>query len=287
MTHTKEWSVCLEILVGNLLIAAGYGFFLLPLGFAAGNVVGLAQIAVHFMPDTLSIFGWIILFDLLLFCVGWLYLGFSEVKKRMLHCLIFPFATFAFLKWNFFGEMLHDVHFCAIICGALLGIGNGLVVRGGAAMCDFDIIGEICNKKLGLPWFHVAMVLDFLVVVAQGAWLSMLEVAYGFFVFTELGTIYHEFLARGKEGGRMYIFSGHHGALQEVLSKDMHLRLAYFNAEDGWERKPVQVMMAVMPFHEIERVKRRVHKTDPDAVIVMDTVNSIDGGKKRKNEKNL
>lgn len=79
----------LEILLGNILVAASFGLIILPLHFVAGGVTGLAVTLHTFLPLPLSVI--IYMLNGLLFLLGFLFVGKDFIMKTLLSSLLFPF----------------------------------------------------------------------------------------------------------------------------------------------------------------------------------------------------
>ena len=53
--------------------------------------------------------------------------------------------------------------------------------------------------------------------------------------------------------------------------------LTFLNGETGYLRRPIKVIVTVMPHRKIENVKKAVYRIDPTAFVLMDSIRYVGG----------
>ena len=105
----------------------------------------------------------------------------------------------------------------------------------------------------------------------------MLKTGYGVIVFLVSTMIIDKVLVRGKSAGRIFIFSEKHEEIRLALLDKLDVGMSYINGENGYRRKETKIIMTVVHFDMVEKVKRSVYSIDPTAFVVVDNVHYVSG----------
>ena len=139
-----NYKFLLSVLLGNAMLAFAICAFVVPYGSMLGGSSGIALTVQYFLPNLpLSVITAIV--NILLFFLGWIFLGKKFALTTLLSTVIYPLelAVFEFLPVaDLFKE---DILGCGVICGGLIGLGIGLVVRAGGSTGGMDIPPCIVN----------------------------------------------------------------------------------------------------------------------------------------------
>lgn len=157
---------CLQTLAGAALSAAAFGWFLLPRGFAAGGVTGLARLLGNVLPMALPAL--VLALNLALLALGRLCVGRAFAAKTVAVSVLFPLLLGLFARLPF-PLALHSLAFDTLAGGMLLGAGAGLVLRSGASSGGFDVVGVALHRRLGVPVALVMNLCDGIVILLQAA----------------------------------------------------------------------------------------------------------------------
>ena len=84
----KTGASTLEMLLGTALSAMAFGLFILPGGFAAAGVTGLASVICAFLPLSLSHL--VLAINLLFLALGLVFVGKGFTVKTVASSLLFP-----------------------------------------------------------------------------------------------------------------------------------------------------------------------------------------------------
>ena len=152
-----------QIVLGCLIGALAYPWFLVPNHIAPGGLTGLATVFNY-------LFGWPVgttslLMNIPLFLIGFKAMGGGFAIRSLAATLLFSL----FIDLLPLGCLTQDPMLASVFGGALLGAGIGLILRAGATTGGTDMAARMVHKHL--PYLSVGMILfaiDGIVVVLAG-----------------------------------------------------------------------------------------------------------------------
>jgi uncharacterized membrane-anchored protein YitT (DUF2179 family) len=158
------------IIIGALICAVSYVFFLAPNKIVAGGVSGLAITFYHIFDIPM---GWMIFgMNVPLFLVGVKFLGKMYGVRTLVGIGLVSFFTdlldgkyFAFIELE---PVKMDIIIAAIFGGVLLGIGLGVIFRGKGSSGGSDIVAQILGRYTSFTPGMAFMVMDFFIIVFSG-----------------------------------------------------------------------------------------------------------------------
>ena len=265
----------LMIALGTALTAAAFGLIVLPQGLAAGGITGLSVLLSRVMPLPVSAIVFVL--NAGLFLLGWACVGRDFAFKTLLVSLLFPVLLELFQHLDILAELSADPLISSLLAGGMLGFGTGLVLLGNGSCGGFDILGVVLNKKLGVPVSLVMFLCDGAVLIAQALKLGVLNTVYGVLVILVSSFTINRVLTNGKEEGQMLIFSQRYEEIRCALLDDQDVGLTFLNGETGYMRRPIKVIVTVMPHSKIENVKKAVYGIDPTAFLLLNSTRYVGG----------
>ena len=271
----KNLKSYLLVITGSCLTASAFGLIVLPNQFAAGGVTGFSVLLQNIIPLPVSVL--VLAVNLSLFLLGWIFVGKDFVFKTLLTSIIFPFVLEITQQFDIFHELAADSLVSSILAGAILGLGCGFILLGNGSGGGFDILGVILNKKFGISVSIVMYICDFIIILTQTVANGMLKTVYGVIVILVSTIIIDKVLVRGKSAGRIFIFSEKHEEIRIALLDKLDVGMSYINGENGYRRKETKIIMTVVHFDMVEKVKRSVYSIDPTAFVVVDNVHYVSG----------
>ena len=263
------------ILAGSGLTAAAFGLIILPQNFAAGGVTGFAVLLQRIVPCPLSAL--VLFLNALLFAAGWLCIGREFVLKSALTSLFFPLMLDIFQQVQFLSDLASDPLLSALLSGAALGAGSGLILLGNGSGGGFDVLGVILHKYLRLPVSPVMYFCDFAIIAAHAATNPLMQTIYGIIVIFIAGIVTNHLLSHGRSSGKLLIFSPQYEQIREELLHNQDVGMTFLDGETGYLRTPIKVIITVIPYDKINAVKRCVYRIDPNAFLLMETVRYVGG----------
>lgn len=271
----KKFKSYLLVIIGSCLTASAFGLIVLPNQFAAGGVTGFSVLLQNVIP--LSVSTLVLIVNLTLFALGWIFVGKDFVFKTFLTSIIFPFMLEITQQIEIFRELAADSFVSSLLAGGILGLGCGLILLGNGSGGGFDILGVILNKKFGTPVSVVMYICDFIIILTQTVSNGILKTVYGVIVILVSTIIIDKVLVRGKSAGRIFIFSHMQEEIRTELLNKLDVGMSFINGESGFRREQTKIIMTVVHLDMVEKVKRSVYAIDPAAFVVVDTVHYVSG----------
>ena len=265
----------LLIALGTALTAGAFGLIVLPQRMAAGGITGLSVLLSRVLP--LPVAAIVLVLNAGLFLLGWACAGREFAFRTLLVSLLFPVLLELFQRMDILAALCTDPLLSSLLAGGMLGFGTGLVLLGNGSCGGFDILGVVLNKKLGLPVSLVMFLCDSTVLVSQALTVGVLNTVYGVLVILVCSFTLNRVLTNGKEEGQMLIFSQKYEEIRRALLEDQDVGLTFLNGETGYQRRPIKVIVTVMPHSKIENVKKAVYGIDPTAFLLLNSTRYVGG----------
>ena len=265
----------LLIALGTALTAGALGLIVLPQRMAAGGITGLSVLLSRVLP--LPVAAIVFVLNAGLFLLGWACAGREFAFKTLLVSLLFPVLLELFQRMDILAALCTDPLLSSLLAGGMLGFGTGLVLLGNGSCGGFDILGVVLNKKLGLPVSLVMFLCDSAVLISQALTVGVLNTVYGVLVILVCSFTLNRVLTNGKEEGQMLIFSQKYEEIRRALLEDQDVGLTFLNGETGYQRRPIKVIVTVMPHSKIENVKKAVYGIDPTAFLLLNSTRYVGG----------
>ncbi|MCP4196224.1 MAG: YitT family protein [Proteobacteria bacterium] len=152
------------IIVGAAITASGYVFFIVPHKIVPGGVYGLSVIIHHLFDLPTGLTALVLNIPLIIWGIKELgpRFGVKTILGLTLTSVILDGMTY------FYGSepLTEDMLMSALLGGACIGVGLGLIFKAKATTGGGGIVAKILNKRLGAPEGRIIIVIDGLVVIA-------------------------------------------------------------------------------------------------------------------------
>ncbi len=153
----------LELTVGAVASAFAIEEFLVPNKIFDGGVTGISMIISHFLPVPLGVL--IFLINLPFMVVAYKRLGIQYVIRIIYAIALFSIMTGIFEPIdNATDEMLLAITYG----GVLLGIGVGLVLRGGGCLDGTEVVAVILNRNLSISTGQIILIFNVIIFAIAG-----------------------------------------------------------------------------------------------------------------------
>lgn len=264
----------IEMVVGTALTAAPFGLIIIPQGFVAAGVTGLAKVITDVLPIPLSVM--VLAIELSLLGLGYLFIGKKFVAKSIAVSLLFPAMLEVFLRYPL-TSIEQDPMLCTVVAGVMLGVGAGLVLHSGASSGGLDILAVVLNKKYKLPVATVMNICDALVIGLQAINQPLAHTFYGIIIITISAKIVGKVVTYGTGESRIMIFSEYHEEIRKAVYEQLDVGITFLQAESGYQQKPLKVIVSIVPYSKVTAMKRLITTIDPTAFVVVDEIHSVLG----------
>ena len=264
------------------ILSAGFGLegFLIPNGLIDGGVTGISLLINKQTGISLSLL--ILLINIPFVLLAWKQIGRGFSIKSII-CISILAIVLIILPYPL---VTNDKVLIAVFGGFFLGAGIGLVIRGGAAIDGTEILAIFLARKKNVSVGDFILLFN-IIIFGVAVYLYNVEMAlYSILTYMAAARTIDFILDGIEEFTSVTIISPHTQAIAEFIRNDMGRGLTVYTGKKGYgkrgERLATEIIMTVVTRLEISRLKHEVQKIDPNAFIVMQSVNDTQGGMVKK-----
>ena len=265
MFNNAKHREILEITAGVILLSVGFYFFLLPLNMVIGGVMGVSVLLQNYI--SVSLFMYIANGVLLL--IGLLFLGKVFFFKTIYATLLSPTIIWILeltVDNNFFMKYMTESPLLigALFGGLFLGVGLGIVLRSNATTGGIDIIQNIMNKFLHIPFSLAMYITDgIIILIAMIVDFQLGLYAVGSMIIS--GLIIDRLAIEGKAGFTAFIITDFSDKLQQMIYEKLERGVTKVKVIGGFSKLNKDMIICTVDRMQIYQFKRIIKDTDPNA----------------------
>lgn len=265
----------LATIVGSIVFAAGFAFFLMPNDMSPGGISGLALVIVEVLGFG-SVGSLAIMINTPLFIMGGVKIGkkffFGSLLGMLLSNMMIDF--FAGLSQPAV-EPLIGVLYGGTICG----LGLGLVFVNGTSTGGSDILVRLLKLKYrDVPIGQISICFDAIVVLLTGLVFRDLNKALytGITVFL-CGKMVDAVVYRFDYSKVALIISKEHEAIALEIAKRLDRGATFLHGEGSYTHKDTKVILAAVRKQQMAELKELVMEIDPNAFVILQEAHQVLG----------
>ncbi len=176
------------IILGSSILAFGCYNLNYQNNITEGGVLGLLLLIKNVFDISPSITN--LLIDLFLFLIGGKFFG----KKFLIYSILSTITfSITYKIWEGIGFIVPSLEenmiVASVFAGIIVGIGVGLVVRGGGASGGDDVIALIGNKFTALKVNHIYLISDCIVLILSLVYLDLKQILFSLIAVTISGKV--------------------------------------------------------------------------------------------------
>ncbi len=264
------------LVLGIIFYSFAYSAFLVPHSIVPGGVTGLA-IVFHILFHTpVGIIT--ILLNIPLFILAVRILGVSLGIKS----LIAIFATnimIDFLTYSIkLPKLTENSILATIYGGVLLGVGLGLIFRGGANTGGTDIIAQICNRFSNFSVGVWMLIVDTIIITFAGVSTQSIELALLGYLALFISTRVIDLIIEGVDYARAaFVVSDKNEKIIEGVYQKLGRGVTVLEGFSPYSKAKRPVIMCVITKRETQQFKNLVKEIDRDAFVILTDVFEVLG----------
>ena len=266
----------LTIVIGCVLYAAGFQFFLYPNNITSGGVVGTAMIVNQLTGFPVGVMT--ILLNMPLFIIAWRHFGpvfliGSLAGMSLSSVLVDVFAGFGIMATD-------DPMLAAVIGGVIKGAGLGIIYYVGATTGGIDIVVKILRRRLASVNFGTIMLLlDTVIIAAYAMVLGRYESAMYSLICMYVTTKVLDLVLYGIDNACLcYIISDNTDEItREIVSGPLHRGVTLLDGKGAYSGTHRDVLMCVIKRQQIGQLKRLVKAQDDKAFFIVTNAKNVFG----------
>ncbi len=262
------------IVLGCAVGGAAYPFFLVPNGIAPGGLTGVATVLNYLFGAPVGVTS--LLLNVPLFLMGYKLMGGSFAFRSLIATVLFSL----FIDLFKFPPLTDDVLLASVYGAIMLGVGLGLILRGGATTGGSDMIAKLIHHRL--PFITVGMVImlvDCLVILLAAFTMSTRAALYSLICIFVSARVIDLVLAGLGSAKMCFVVSGESERISSRIMKEMDRGVTLLPAIGGYTGKETRALISVVDQKEVMKVKRIVRETDSRAfMFITDTHETLGEG---------
>jgi uncharacterized membrane-anchored protein YitT (DUF2179 family) len=271
-----------SIFLGCVLCAVSYAAFLIPHQIVPGGVTGIAMVLYFLFQTPVGIIT--IALNIPLFFIGIRTLGLKYAVQSVVAIICTNLLIDLFVYTAKIPSPTQNIILGALYGGLLLGLGLGLVFRGGASTGGTDIIGQVMSKRTNLSVGMWIMITDFVVITMAGLTTLSVEKALLGYLALFLSSKVIDLVLEGMDYARaVFIISDKHEAVVDEIYEQTKRGVTILDGFSPYTKEKRPVIMCVITKKQTALFKCLVQDIDPKAfVIVTDVFEVLGEGFRRR-----
>lgn len=262
------------IVLGTFILAVGLNLFLVPCRISSGGISSIGTVLLYKLNIPMSVTN--IVFNALLFILGYKYVGKSSVVKTIVGIV----GLSAFLEvTKFFPVFGDDLFIATVIGGVLVGIGVGLVVRVEASTGGSDFAALILKKFF--PHISVAnliLVIDSLIIVFAGIMFNDYMITfYSAIAMFIASKATDTIAAMGDAAKSVYIMSAKNSEISQMIIETFERGVTGVYSKGVYSGEDNMMLLCVVSPKQLPRLIHKVKEIDKDAFIIVNDVREVLG----------
>ncbi len=265
------------------VLSAGFGLkgFLLPNDFIDGGAVGISLLIYELTGWPLSIL--LLLVNIPFVVLGLRTIGVDFAVKTALGIIALSIAVEVIP----YPQITEDKLLVSVFGGFFLGAGIGLSMRGGGVIDGTEVLALNISKRSGLSVGDLIMIFN-IIIFSVAAYLLSIETAlYSILTYLAASKTV-DFIVEGiEEYTGVTIISPKSEDIRQMIINDIGRGVTIYKGERGFgtsghRDSNIDIIFTVITRLELSNLKAEIEKIDPNAFILMHSINDTKGGMIKK-----
>ena len=290
LSTVKEWVL---ITVGIAVYTLGWTLFLTPNNLFGGGVTGISAI-LQFATGIKMGYTYFVI-NVALLIASLFIIGPSFGIKTVYAVLLTSFGLNLFqsiippgIVQDF--ALSNCKLLCAIIGGAMSGLGIGLSISQGGSTGGTDIVALIIGKYRNVSPGKIIMIIDIFIISSsllipsydpQGNPLSFVSrvsaAMFGFIIVTVAGNIADIYLAGSRQSVQVFIISRKFDEIADMVHSEFNRGVTVLHGEGWYTKKEASILMVLTRKTDVNLLLRYIKQIDPNAFLSISSVWGVFG----------
>lgn len=265
-----------RIVLGSLLMAVGYVYFLIPYKVVTGGVFGISIVLHHMFGLPTGATALVLNIPLLVW-------GVRELGPKFgVKTLLGLFLTSGFTDlltytadlvsplWQGGPSPAQEPFMACLFGGAFVGTGLGFIFKAKATTGGSDILAQVINKRFHTPIGQVLIIADSMVIGLGVVLLQQMSLAlYGVVTIFVVGRVVDTVLTGTDFYKTLLIVSEKHEQIREQILQVLGRGGTYLDGSGLYSSTAKKVILCAVSRRELPIVEEFLQKVDPNAFIIV------------------
>jgi uncharacterized membrane-anchored protein YitT (DUF2179 family) len=265
------------IFIGTQLYGFGFNGFVLSIEVVPGGLTGICSLI--FYKTAIPVFISYATVNIALMLVAWKLLGSRFLFNSIFGVISLTFSLM-FYEWLLGGRpIIQDEPFMSILIGgAICGLGLGIIFSSNGSTGGTDIIGAIVNKYRNISIGRALLLCDFFIIGSSFfIFHDEKKIVFGFVEMAVNNYVLDLIINANRQSVQFLIFSNKYAEIMEHIINDLGRGCTLLNAEGGYSKQPVKVIILLAKNSESITIFRLVKSIDQHAFISQSSVRGVYG----------
>ena len=272
----REWVVMyLTIVLGAVIYAAGFQFFLYPNAITTGGLTGIAMI-INYLTD-LPVGVMTLIMNVPLFVFSWKNFGLRFMIASLVGTVLASVFVdlFALLQL----EVTHEPLLGAIYGGIIKGFGLGLVYHTGATTGGVDIAAKFLRRKYQhINFSTFILVMDVIIIVAFALIFKRYDSAMYAIICMFIASKVIDLVLFGAVNSKVcYIITDKSAEIKDGLLNRLHRGVTFLHGKGAWSGEEKDIILCVIKRSQIVELKHLVRAIDDHAFVIVSDSREVFG----------
>ncbi len=266
----------LLIVLGGIVYAIGFQYFMFPNNIVSGGVTGIAMILNHFTRWPVGMT--VLVMNVPLFLIAWRHFGMDYLIGSLVGTAVSSVCVDLFASTGIVATT--DPMLGSIIGGVIKGAGLGMIYYVGASTGGIDIVAKMLRQKYQqINFGTMVLILDVIIVIGYAFVLQRYESAMysliGMFVVSKVVDL----ALYGIDNSSLcYIVSEKSEELvREIISGHVHRGVTILEGEGAYSHQTKHVIMCVIKRTQMGEMRRLVRQVDERAFFIVTDAKNVFG----------
>lgn len=272
-------------LVGSFISVIALVGFLIPNNFIDGGVTAVSILFNGVFHINVSIL-------LIVINIPFIYIGFRLIGKTFaVQSMIAILITALLIEVVRIPVITNDKLLMAAFGGFLMGLGIGLVIRGGGVVDGLEIIAHYTKKRIGFTTSEIIMLFNSLVIMGAAFEFGKEPAMYSILVYY-IAMKTSDYVVDGiEEFTSLSIISKKDQEVKSLIVNEFGKAITVYKGERGYLpgaydiKHDVDIIVTVVTRLEIHRIKQQVEIIDPQAFFFVQSIKEVKGSYLKQHDK--
>jgi uncharacterized membrane-anchored protein YitT (DUF2179 family) len=256
--------------------------FMIPNHFLDGGVIGFSILAHEIFHVNIGLL--LLFLNIPFLVIGYRTMGGTFVSQAVLSI----FILILFIQFIEIPIVTNDKILIAVFGGLLMGLGIGLIIKGGGIVDGFEIVAHYTNKKFGFSISEIVLVTNTLLFLLAAMYFGIEPAMYSILTyFTAVKT--SDYVVDGfEEFTALTIISKEHEGVKSIIVNDFKKAISVYKGERGYlpnsfdVKNDCDIIMTIVTRLEVHRIKEAISELDPTAFFYLQRIKEVNGGVVKK-----
>lgn len=283
-SNSIDWKSILSLksivftLTGVFIAVVALKGFMIPNNFLDGGVTAVSILLNGTFNVDFSIF-------LIVLNIPFFYIGYLKISKTFGVQSLIAVLLMAVLMYVVEIPTITDDDFLiAAFGGFFIGLGIGLVIRGGGIIDGLEVIAIYSQKKSGFTSSEIILVINSIVILGAAFKFGIEAAMYSILVyFIAIKT--SDYVVDGfEEFTALTIVSKEYETVKSLIVNDFGKAISVYKGERGYLpgtfeiKHDCDIILTVVTRLEIHRIKNAIYEIDPNAFFYVQSIKEVKGG---------